>query len=473
MVSTTKHIASRFRIFSLVATGVAVAALAACSSSTPSASSSAETTAESVETVAATDSTATAPDSTAALVETTVASVETTTATVDKVALDFLTFTSPNVTKALWEKAVAGVEAKYPNVKINLLYTPSLDRQGYAKQLLATGQLPDLTWDVPVNDFVKAGALLPFEEADLAELNVPKGYGTISGKTYNMWNGGFVLPGMHYNKAAFEKAGITAPPANYKEFVANLDKLKAAGYQPLQLQSGADTWAAGFLLSSIIDADVLGKTPDWVQQRKAGTVKFADANFVAAVEKFVALREAGYFNKDSLSLDYAKASTNWAAGKVAIWPMGGWAAAAAVTGFDVGVFTMPTDDGSTVVPTSIGAAMYVSAKTKNPEWARKVAVALVTSPEWQAADMKFDGVLPVVSGITPLEGTPKAVLESAALAANSSANQVTAFGGENGDQAQPSGFSGEYGKAVQGLLAGGSAADFAANLDKQWDTLNK
>jgi ABC-type glycerol-3-phosphate transport system substrate-binding protein len=294
MVSTTKRTASRFRIFSLIATGVAVAGLAACSSSTPSASNSAETTSESVET-------ATATDSTAAPVDTTVAPVETTTAaaaaTVDKVALDFLTFTSPNVTKALWEKAVAGVEAKYPNVKINLLYTPSLDRQGYAKQLLATGQLPDLTWDVPVNDFVKAGALLPFEEADLAELNVPKGYGTISGKTYNMWNGGFVLPGMHYNKAAFEKAGITAPPANYKEFVTNLDKLKAAGYQPLQLQSGADTWAAGFLLNAIISADVVGKTPTWVQERKAGTVKFSDANFVAAVEKFVALREGRLFQQ--------------------------------------------------------------------------------------------------------------------------------------------------------------------------------
>jgi ABC-type glycerol-3-phosphate transport system substrate-binding protein len=467
MVSTTKRLAPRFRLLRLIATTVAVAALASCSASTPSATDSVDTTA------AAVDTTPAPVDSTPAPVETTAAPIEATAAPAEQVTLDFLTFTSPNVTKELWEKAVAGVEAKYPNVKINLLYTPSLDRQGYAKQLLATGQLPDLTWDVPVNDFVEAKALLPFEDSDFEGLSVPKGYGTISGKTYNMWNGGFVLPGMHYNKAAFEKAGIAGPPANYKEFVANLAKLKAAGYMPLQLQSGADTWAAGFLLSSIISADVVGKTPDWVQQRKAGTVKFVDPNFVAAVDKFVALREAGHFNTDALSLDYAKASTNWASGKVAIWPMGGWAAAAAVTGFDVGVFTMPTDDGSIVVPSTIGAAMYVSAKTKNPDWARKVAVALVASPEWQAADMKFDGVLPVVPGITPLDGTPSAVLDSAALAANQSATQVTGFGGENGDQAQPSGFSGEYGKAVQGLLAGGSAADFAAALDKQWDILSK
>lgn len=443
MVSSTKPAARRRRGLQFVALTVAAAALAACSSGPT-----------------------TSVDPSASDASSSAASAE-------PVSLDFLTFTSPNVSKELWEKAVAGIEAKYPNVKINLLYTPSLDRQGYAKQLLATDQLPDLIWDVPVTDFVKAGALLPFEESDLEGVNVPKGYGTLGGKTYNMWNGGFVYPGLHYNKAAFEKAGISAPPTTYAEFVDALGKLKAAGYTPLQIQSGADTWAAGFLLNSIVSADVIGKTPDWVQQRKDGKVKFSDPTFVAAVDKFVALRDAGYFNEDSLTVDYAKASTNWAEGKVAIWPMGGWAAAAPVKGFDVGVFTLPTDDGTKVVPTTIGAAMYVSAKTTNPEWARKIAVALVTSPEWQAADMKTDGVLPVVSGITPLDGTPAAVLDSAALSQDTSATQVTGFGGENGDQAQPSGFSAEYGKAVQALLGGGSTADFVATLDDKWDKLNK
>jgi glucose/mannose transport system substrate-binding protein len=42
-----------------------------------------------------------------------------------------------------------------------------------------------------------------------------------------------------YSKPAFEKAGITEPPANFDDLFADLDKLKAAGLVPLALNGQA------------------------------------------------------------------------------------------------------------------------------------------------------------------------------------------------------------------------------------------
>ncbi|MFJ9241137.1 ABC transporter substrate-binding protein [Streptomyces sp. NPDC101776] len=388
-----------------------------------------------------------------------------------KAELKFLTFTSPNVTKSLWEGAAANVTKKYPDIGIKLLYTPNLDRQAYAKQLLATGQLPDILWDAPGSEFVKAGALLSFDAADLKGMNVPSGYGTIGGKTYNLWNGSFLVPALHYNTEAFAKAGLK-PPTTFDELLTDAVKLKAAGITPFLVQSGSDLWSAGYLLQGIVSADVYGKTPDWLAQRKAGKVKFSDADFLGAVDKFVELRDKGLINKDALSINYAQATTQWKAGKAAMWPMGSWATATK-TSFKVGVFPFPTADGSKVLPVSIGAAVYVSAKTAHPAEAKKAAVSLITNPSWQANDMKSDGVLPIVSGIKPLAGTSDATLSSLALLNDTSYKHVVGFLNEVGDDSPPPGFSDAFGKAMQGLIGGDSAKTFTASLDKSWDSLDK
>lgn len=457
------------RIKSGVAGVAAITLLAACGSS----GSAATAVSSSGAATSATSGTSAAGAATSAASGASGASGATSAATnAPAVSLQFLTFTSPNVTKSLWETASANVTKKFPNVTLKLEYTPTLDRQGYAKQLLATGQLPDILWDAPAPEFVKAGALLNFDPSDLKGMNVPSGYGTIGGKTYNLWNGSFIVPAMQYNKAAFAKAGVSVP-TTFDGLVAAAAKLKAAGITPFLVQSGSDLWSDGFLLQGIVTAEVYGKTPDWGVQRKAGKVKFSDPDFVAAVNKFVALRDAGYFNKDALSINYAQSTAQWDAGKAAMWPMGSWATAAKTVGFDQGVFVIPSSNGTKVLPDSIGAAVYVSAKTAHPAEAKKAAISLVTDPAWQAADMKNDAVLPIIDGITPLPGTAKATIDSLALVNDKSYTHVVGFLSEVGDDAAPAGFSDAFGKAMQALIGGESAADFAASLDKSWDTLAK
>lgn len=389
-----------------------------------------------------------------------------------KTEVSFLTFTSPNLPKSFWQKQAAAIEKKNPNISIKLLYTPSLDRQAYAKQLLASGQLPDVIWDAPLTDFVAAKALLPFPSSAYDKIDAPKGFGAIAGKQYNLTSAAFMMNGLYFNPAAFTAAGVSTP-TTFAELKAAGPKLKAAGYTPILLQSSSDAWANEYLLDGFVDSDVISKNADWLKQRKAGTVKFDSADFRSAVQKFVDVRDAGLFNADALSLNYSQASTAWATGKYAIWPMGGWAAAAATTGFTAGVFATPGD--KKVLAVSQGASLYVSATTKHAAEAQKVAVGLATSPGYAESVMVSDGQLPVIKGgITPPKDTHQATLDTIKLTSDKTFTRVWPFPTTiTGDDAPPSGWGAEYNKAIETLIGGGSVDTFVVALDAKWDSLNK
>ncbi len=390
----------------------------------------------------------------------------------EKKVVTFLTFTSPSITKSFWEDQAALIEEANPDISIELLYTPDLDRHGYAKQLLASGQLPDVIWDAPLTEFVEAGALLPFEASAFDAIDVPEGYGAIDGKQYHLSTGAFVMNGLYFNPAAFDAAGIDVP-STFEELKAAGPKLTAAGYTPMLLQSSSDNWANGYLLDGFVDSDVLGANPDWLIERKAGEVKFDSPEFRSAVQKFVDLRDAGMFNSDALSLNYSQATTEWATGKYAIWPMGGWGAAVATTDFKPGTFLTPGDNP--VVAYSPGPSLYVSATAKDPEAAQRVAVGLSQSVGYAQAIVVTDGVLPILkAGVELPAETSEASVQAAALAADPENTKVWPFPTTaSGDDAPPPGWGGEYNKAIEGLLGGGSIDDFVATLDAKWDELAK
>lgn len=58
--------------------------------------------------------------------------------------ISFLTFQSPALTEEFWNEQVAAVKKIYPNLNVDIQYTPGLDRKAYASQLLAAGTLPDV-----------------------------------------------------------------------------------------------------------------------------------------------------------------------------------------------------------------------------------------------------------------------------------------------------------------------------------------
>ena len=66
----------------------------------------------------------------------------------------------------------------------------------------------------------------------------------VDGKQYGVpFNLGMV--GVWYNKALFKKAGIDSPPATWSEFLADVEKLKAAGITPIAVGE-KDKWPGMF-----------------------------------------------------------------------------------------------------------------------------------------------------------------------------------------------------------------------------------
>ena len=386
--------------------------------------------------------------------------------------ITFLTFKSPNLTDEFWKKQVAEIQKTYPKLKVKIEYTPGLDRQGYAKQLLATGNLPDVIWDAPLNDFVKANALLPYETSDLTDISVPTSSGAINGKHYSLTLGAQVIPAIYYNKDDFSKLGISTPKT-FAQLETAAEKIKAAGKTPFLIGGGADSWASTIFLDGIITSDVLGSNPAWQEQRKAGKVKFSDAAFASAVTKWKGLFDKGYFNSDALTVDYSALSAKFANGQGVMYPMGSWAGTTKAS-FSVGVFPLPGQKaGQTTLGLNYGQALAISAKTKFPAQARAFAVALATGKGANEAQLNSDSLIPVVKAFTIPDATAPLIKDSFAVYKTAGAKNVDPFEWTQGANALPSGFNAEFDKGAQGLISGqGTVSSFLTAMDKAYDDLN-
>ncbi|WP_309117874.1 substrate-binding domain-containing protein [Saccharothrix sp.] len=392
-----------------------------------------------------------------------------------EVELSFLTFETPNLNAAYWDAAIARASAKVPGVKIKKLVAPSADRTSYVKQLDTSGQMPDIMAAISVSGFAQSDKLATFTPTELNEFVWPY-VNTIGGEIYQLPYNTQTIPMVYYNKDQFAKAGITAPPKTYAEFLDVCEKLKAAGTNPIVLGGGGkDTWADMYPLTATVATEVYKGNPEWLADRVAGRKTFAgDPGFVKAVQKVVDLAKKGYIDPVGLSRSYADTEKAFREGKGAMYPMGSWFPASADSdkpGFEIGVFAWPTDDGSLVVPAYTGGGLSVSAKAPDVELAKKWALAFQTDKSNLDAIVKGDGAIIALKNYQP--PTEMGPVYKATLAIYDEAvrqNAVTtAFSQENGDASLPPGLADKAALGVQDLITGKkTAVEFAEFLDAEW-----
>ncbi|MFC4592062.1 ABC transporter substrate-binding protein [Sphaerisporangium corydalis] len=391
-----------------------------------------------------------------------------------KVTLTFLVFETPNLDAKFWDAAIARASAKVPGVTIKKLVTPNVDRTGYAKQLDASGNLPDILQSVNPAGFAQAGKLAAFTGEELKNFIAPTA-GAVDGKIYQLPYNTQVIPVIYYNKDAFAKAGITATPKTYKELLDVSAKLKAKGVTPFVVGGGgADTWADMYPLTGTIATDVYSKTPDWLTRRAAGSVAFKDADFTKAAQKVADLAEQGYIDPAGLSRSYADSEQAFRDAKGAMYPMGSWFATSADNTkppFEIGAFPWPSDDGAPVTPTFTGGGTSVSAKAADVDLAKKWALAFDEDKENNDAFVKADGSIPAIKGYVPPSDMGPVYNATVAIYQQGmkDGSIVNAFSQETGDGSLPPGLADKAALAVQDLITGKkSAAEFSAYLDDQW-----
>ena len=382
-----------------------------------------------------------------------------------KATLTMLVFKTPNITESYWKAVTASAREAMPKLKIKFLYTPGLDRKAYASQLLTTNQLPDLMWDAPASDFIKAGALLPYPDSALSSFQ--GGETRYNGKVYGLPSGAQAIPLVFYNKTMFAKAGIKSTPKTWAEFTADCAALKTAGFTPLLAGGAGDAgWVTGIMLEGMLTADVNGKNPKFDQDYVAGKDSLTKSG-LATFKNFQSLVDAGYFNKDQSSISYADVKSKFESGGGAMYPMGTWEAAGKGDGFDIGVFALPSATSGASAP-SIGAVVsqvpFISAKTRYPAQAIKAGILIAASVAGGDAGARTDALFPNMVGYTAPSDLSVLFKEGYSIYAKSV--KVPTFGWNAGADTLPTAYISDFATEVQGMLKGTvSPTDAVAFLD--------
>ncbi|MFE7331273.1 ABC transporter substrate-binding protein [Streptomyces sp. NPDC057565] len=392
-----------------------------------------------------------------------------------KTEITFLTFETPNLDAEYWDDAITRAERKVPGVKVKKLVAPSVDRTGYAKQLLASGQFPDVMIAVSPAGFAEAGEMAAWTDKELEPFTFPHS-NTIGGKVYQLPYNTQPTPLVYYSKSLFKKAGITETPKTYKELVDVSAKLKAKGINPFVVGGGGkDTFAASYLWTALVGTDVYKTTPDWMRQRHAEKVKFSDPDFKGATQKFVDIAKKGYIDKAALSRDYASTEKAFLAGKGAMYPMGSWFVTAADKSENkdaIGVFAFPTDDGSPALPSYTGGGMSVNARSKHLDLAKKFALAFQQDKQNLDAVVKGDGAIIAIKGYTPPAEMGPVYQETVKVYDQAVKDKgiVNAFLVETGDNSLLPGLVDKSFAFAQDIIAGRKNADqVTKGLDADWE----
>ncbi|MDF2735080.1 MAG: putative transporter substrate binding protein [Chloroflexota bacterium] len=321
---------SRWR--SLASTGIIVAVVAACSGGGPS-------TAPSVAGSAA-PSAAASP-----------AASEGTTG--EPATVDWWHITTGEPGKSIFQAAADAYTAENPNVTINVTV---LENEAFKTKLSTTAaaDYPDLfqSWGGGIMAAQADAGLLKDITADIAEWKDTINPGAMSIYAYNgtqygvPWDMGMI--GFWYNKAHFEQAGITAPPATWDEYLDDLEKLKAAGLEPLAI-AGKDKWPSMHLWTYLVLR--IGGGEALSQMIQSGNWN-TDA-CTKAGEEVLRLNALEPYQAGYKSADYNAEAAAVGNGKATMELMGQWAPSVQMDqsadkkglGDDLGWFAFPTVAG--------------------------------------------------------------------------------------------------------------------------------
>ncbi|MCY4629365.1 MAG: extracellular solute-binding protein [bacterium] len=394
------------------------------------------------------------------------------------IELDFLVFETPNLPAEFWDDAIARTVADFPQFKINKIVAPDLNIGDFLKQLAATDQLPDVMMsNFSTAEFIAEGLLLPFEPEDLERFIDPVGLGYTDGRQYALPMLTVYESGVFYNKDMFEAAGITSEPETWDEFINAALAIAASGETPFVIGgAGGDAWAAGWPIMNLASLNVTGADPTFNQKLKSGEAKFTDPIFVDALRPYGQLVAAGWLTGEELNLGYADLQQSFLDGAAAMYPMGSFFAGAVPMDhpFEIGIFPMPTFDGSKRLATYTSGGPAISAATPDPEAARLFSVEFATNVETNLDDLIRDAhiannklfVLPDDVELHPL------ITEVIEILADQSARQVAFYTFEVGDDALVAGMQNEIWIQAQEMLAGRSAEEAAQALQDAWDDLS-
>ena len=305
--------------------------------------------------------------------------------------LSFLIDNAPN-TVAWANQLKTDFEAANPGIKIEIEQRPGgADGDNLVKTKLATGDMSDvfnynsgsLFQQInPTQNLVdlssepwQADVLPSFKQVVTAT------DGSVRGAPFGAAMGGGIL----YNIPIYKELGLSVPKT-WADFMANNEKIKAAGKVPV-IQTFGDTWTSQlFVLSDYFN--VAAAAPTFAADYTANKAKYASTPAaMAGFQHQADVFKAGYLNPDFAAAKFEDGVKDVATGKGAQYPMLTFAVSTVATLApenlkDVGFFATPgTDAAKNGVTVWEPAALYIPASNKDHLDAAKKFVAFVASKQ--------------------------------------------------------------------------------------------
>jgi len=288
----------------------------------------------------------------------------------------------------IWEdKIIPAFKAKNPNIDVVFAPTAPAEYNGVLNTKLEGGTAGDLITCRPFDASLKL-----YDNGYLAPLNDLAGMKNFSDVAKSAWitdDGAnvFCVPmasvihGFFYNKAAFDKLGLSEPTTK-DEFMAVLQKLKDDGiYIPLAMGT-SDLWEAATMGFQNIGPEYW-KGEEGRQALIKGTAKYTDEPYIQTwkdLAEWAAFLPEGY-----QSVKYPDSQVLFTSGKAAIYPTGSWEISLFEKDapFEMGIFPpyLPAAGEKCYISDHTDIALGMNAGTKHPEEA-KIFLDWVASQEF-------------------------------------------------------------------------------------------
>lgn len=301
------------------------------------------------------------------------------------------------------EALVAGFEAANPGTTVKVETRPQGgEGDNVVKTRLSTGEMPDL-FAYPSGSLLQA--LNP--DQSLVDLSGEAWVGKIDPSftevvstdagMYGVPLGQISSGAIFYNKSVYAELGLEVP-TTWDDFVANSEKIKAAGGIAPIIQTYADTWTSQLLILGDF-ANVSASEPDWAERYTAGEAKYVDEPAFAGFRHLEELHDAGLFNEDFASATYDDGVAMLASGAGAHYPILSWAIQNVSANHpdavdDIGLFAIPGDavDPSPLTVWQPGA-VYIPKSTEGARLdAAKAFLEWLTTPESCDIQIEATGV---------------------------------------------------------------------------------
>jgi multiple sugar transport system substrate-binding protein/raffinose/stachyose/melibiose transport system substrate-binding protein len=262
---------------------------------------------------------------------------------------------------------------QHPQIEVNVQFMIGNSVEENIKPKIAANKIPDL---ISVNPNSYAAGLA--EQGILADLSESAAWANMldslkadwssgSGKHYGI-SGGVAATLMYYNKDMFKKAGITALPTNFDEFLKVCERLKKAGFTPIVWNGGFPNILGNGPFSFGFANNVIAKQPDWKKKISDGSLDLNTPEVADIFSKIKLVADRGYVQPGYMNTGYDEGIKLFTDGKTAMAFQGSWASGMLMNGkdFKTGVFVPPWNAaGKKVIPVIGSETGFAVCETRN------------------------------------------------------------------------------------------------------------